>query len=554
MNRAMMVAAGIISMFVLVPAVYAEPQVAKSDKQKTVLVFDLVPENGVSQSTANLLTEVVIDNASKEKKYKVIGQKDISKMMSWEQNKQMAGCSESSCMVQVAGAMGADYYIEGSVGVVGDRYIITIKFIDTASVAVIDRGTKMVAKDENVMVDAVVQLVAEVLKLPMVATASGVKVGGGYARLTVDPTPADASVIVSGPREYMVGGKGRWEKSDLAPGEYKIQASAEGFGPDEKTVKLEGDQVALEQIELKKAGTIDLTGAPDGARVEITGPNGYRSEKNIPYTVKGLRYGNYKIKVSSDGFKPLEREIEVKAGEVSKTDMKLQGLKEAGDSMLDANGLEWVLVPAGGFYMGCSDGDRRCIAPEMPRHPVKVGGFKILKSEVTQGQYQALTGSNPSASQKCGADCPVESVSWDEAQAFCGKAGGRLPTEAEWEFAARAGVSKAAYDKVESIAWFKDNSGGSAHPVKKMAPNKLGLFDMLGNVWEWTSDWFDENYYSTLPADKPADNPKGPGKGDKRSIRGGAYSNEYKYMRASFRHRRDPAGRFDDTGFRCVKD
>jgi formylglycine-generating enzyme required for sulfatase activity len=244
----------------------------------------------------------------------------------------------------------------------------------------------------------------------------------------------------------------------------------------------------------------------------------------------------------------------VKSGETSKIDMKLQELKNAGDSMIDSSGLEWVLAAPGGFYMGCGEGDRRCIPPELPRHPVRVKGFKILKTEVTQGQYQSLMGSNPSANSKCGPDCPVENVSWDEAQAFCKKAGGRLPTDAEWEYACRAGSAKAAYGKVESIAWFKENSAGAIHPVKKLEANKLGLHDTLGNVWEWTADWFDENYYSSLPEDKITENPKGPEKGDKRSIRGGAYGNEYKYMRASFRHRRDPSGRYEDTGFRCVRD
>jgi len=121
----------------------------------TLIVFDIVPERGIDRGLANALTEVVIDRVSKLKRYSVIGQKDLDKMMSWEQNKQLKGCTDTSCLIQIAGALGAAYYVEGSIGAVGDQYLVTLKLMDAGKVAIIERATEKVKKDENIIVGAV---------------------------------------------------------------------------------------------------------------------------------------------------------------------------------------------------------------------------------------------------------------------------------------------------------------------------------------------------------------------------------------------------------------
>jgi formylglycine-generating enzyme required for sulfatase activity len=152
----------------------------------------------------------------------------------------------------------------------------------------------------------------------------------------------------------------------------------------------------------------------------------------------------------------------------------------------------------------------------------------MLETEVTEGQFQLVVGQNPSCNCKGGGgvDNPVECVDWPAAKAFCAKIGGRLPTEAEWEYSARGGTATPYYCNyggcLGAIAWYYGNSGGIKHSVKGKQANPIGLYDMLGNVWEWTSDWWDDSYYGVSP---PTD-PTGPAGGTQRSVRGGSFSTD----------------------------
>ena len=160
------------------------------------------------------------------------------------------------------------------------------------------------------------------------------------------------------------------------------------------------------------------------------------------------------------------------------------------------SGMEFVWVPPGEFRMGSKSSEAD--DDERPRMRVRISrGFFLGKYEVTQGQWEAVMGSNPSRFDGCGPDCPVENVSWDDVQEFIrrlnAREGGnryRLPTEAEWEYAARAGTNGDHYGNLAAIAWHEDNSGNRTHPVGRKAPNEWGLYDMLGNVWEWVEDWY----------------------------------------------------------------
>jgi formylglycine-generating enzyme len=231
-------------------------------------------------------------------------------------------------------------------------------------------------------------------------------------------------------------------------------------------------------------------------------------------------------------------------------------LSTTGDAFKDpVTGMEFVFVKGGCYQMGDTFGDGQ--SHEKPVHEVCVGDFYIGKYEVTQGQWQAVTGSNPSNFSNCGANCPVEQVSWNDVWNFMvelnSKSGKhyRLPTEAEWEYAARSGGKSEKYaggNDVDAAAWYDGNSGSKTHPVGQKKPNGLGLYDMSGNVWEWCSDWYGSDYYKN----SPRDNPQGPASGSYRVLRGGSWYNRPWGVRAAIRNWDNPDYRFNNIGFRLA--
>ncbi len=206
--------------------------------------------------------------------------------------------------------------------------------------------------------------------------------------------------------------------------------------------------------------------------------------------------------------------------------------------------------------MGDTFGDGR--SDEKPVHKVCVDDFYIGKYEVTQGQWKAIMGNNPSSFSNCGDNCPVENISWNDAQEFINKLNKktgknyRLPTEAEWEYAARSGGRSEKYsggNDIDSVAWYKKNSGSKTHPVGQKSANGLGLYDMSGNVWEWVNDWYSSSYYSK----SPKNNPKGPDIGSARVLRGGSWYDDAGEARTAGHCEFNPGSPNEDFGLRVVR-
>ncbi len=218
------------------------------------------------------------------------------------------------------------------------------------------------------------------------------------------------------------------------------------------------------------------------------------------------------------------------------------------------DGLKYVWIPPGTFQMGCSPGDSECYPHEKPAHQVTITrGFWLGQSEVTVAAYRRFVGAvgkeMPSApwfnSGWSDQEMPIVNVSWEDANAYCQWAGGRLPMEAEWEYAGRAGGTEARYGPLDEVAWYPT---GRAHEVAQKRANAFGLYDMLGNVWEWVSDWYDQNYYQNSPSSDPS----GPTTGQERVLRGGSWLDVPRLVRVSYRFRYFPGGREINFGFRCV--
>jgi formylglycine-generating enzyme required for sulfatase activity len=222
-------------------------------------------------------------------------------------------------------------------------------------------------------------------------------------------------------------------------------------------------------------------------------------------------------------------------------------------------GMKFVLIPAGSFTMG-NPPDEPNRDTDETQHEVNITKpYYLQTTELTQGQWKKVMGGNPSYYEDCGDDCPVEKVTWDDARKFIKKLNQmegtnkyRLPTEAEWEYACRAGTETLySFDEVDKLgkyAWYWDNSESQTHPVGKKKPNAWGLYDMHGNVYEWCQDW-----YGDYPSNSVAD-PKGPDKGEYRVLRGGSWNNIARFLRSAFRNRYFPYYRLNYFGFRVARD
>lgn len=241
-------------------------------------------------------------------------------------------------------------------------------------------------------------------------------------------------------------------------------------------------------------------------------------------------------------------------------------------------GFAWINSAT--FQMGCTDRQADCDVNETEHTVTLTGDYLLALTEVTQGQLFELLGGNPSFFADCGSECPVENATWYNAVAYVNAlsaaegfeacysctgsgaatvctvddpyacAGYRLPTEAEWENAARCGedLLYAGSDSINDVAWTTNNSEGTPHPVGQLTPNRCGLVDMSGNVWEWSGDGYQEDLG---PA--PATDPVGDSASLSRVLRGGSWSDVPADQRVAFRHGDDPAMRYYHLGFRVAR-
>lgn len=372
----------------------------------------------------------------------------------------------------------------------------------------------------------------------------------------------------------------------LSAGNYEIEIRKDGYITGKETVRVERDKSKTVSILLdKSSGSIKVSSDPSGAKIYLDGAY----TNTTPDTIADLKAGSYKIKVIKDGYREYTATVSVSEGQEAEVSANLEALKKAstrGASYIDpTTGTEFVFVKGGCYQMGDTfgDGDK----DEKPVHEVCVDDFYIGKYDVTVGDFRRFvsdTGYSTEA-EKSG-ECyyyvgndwknddssknwknpgfsqedrnPVVCVSWSDATAYAewmqsknGKTV-RLPTEAEWEYAARSGGKAEIYaggNDIDSVAWYYGNSGNRSHAVGTKKPNGLGLYDMSGNVWQFTADWYGENYYN----ESQRNNPKGPGSGQYKALRGGSWGHAPRHARAAVRAGRTAAARHNMySGFRLA--
>ncbi len=375
-------------------------------------------------------------------------------------------------------------------------------------------------------------------------------------RLYVTSTPTDANKKILNIKDRFKQGM------ELYPGRYQLEVSADGYRTKEEWVNLSGEPEKRISIDLQqKPGIIQFGGTPTGAKVYLDD----LYVGTLPCMKYSILSGKYRVKIEMEDYKSIKRHVTVKAGQTSivNVDLEQETLKESPYDL----GMKFVYINPGNFMMGSPSSEPDRDSDEKQHRVTLTKGFYMQTTEVTQGQWQEVMGYNPSKFSICGDNCPVENVSWNDVQEFIkklnkrsGKLKYRLPTEAEWEYACRAGTdTPLAFDGCLSTNQVNYDGNYAQEgcpkgeyrektvPVESFPPNAWGLYDMHGNVWEWCQD-----RYGVYPSGSVTD-PKGPVLGLTRVDRGGSWFNGAWGCRSANRDGGTPDLRFFNLGFRLVR-
>ena len=340
-------------------------------------------------------------------------------------------------------------------------------------------------------------------------------------------------------------------------GAHALKVSLAGKKDFEQSITLASVQATKIEARLVDApGSIRLRTLA-GASISLDGASRGSTDASGELVLANVPPGAHQLRVSAPEKREYMQSVTVTPGQETHVEAKLEDVGPPAGTVREnpKDGLKYVWIPSGTFQMGCSPGDNECEDYEKPSHQVTISkGFWMGQTEVTVGAYKRFAaatgrrmGDAPSYISGWGnEDMPIVDVTWYDAQAYCRWAGGRLPTEAEWEYAARAGSREARYASLDEVAWYSANSGSQTHPVGEKRANGFGLYDMLGNVWEWVNDWYDKHYYQNSPSQDPS----GPASGSLRVLRGGAWVVDPRNVRVSLRFGYNPGFR-SGVGFRC---
>ena len=361
---------------------------------------------------------------------------------------------------------------------------------------------------------------------------------GGRLTVSTSPDGSRIKILNIGPA-YIPGMK-------LKPGNYQVQVDHEGYESERTTVAISEGEDERVVILLKSIPTLTVHVTPSDARVKVL------NIKSKFIQGMDLKPGEYYLSVSRVGYETKEEWVTLVRGQAFIAEVALVRVKRLSNTL----GMAFVYIEPGSFMMGSplSESGRD---DDETQHRVRLSkGYYLQTTEVTQGQWTAVMGSHSSNFSSCGDNCPVEKVSWTDAQTFIQKLnareGGnryRLPTEAEWEFGCRAG-SETPYTNgksLSSVGWYDENSGSKTYPVAQKRSNAWGLYDMHGNVWEWCQDWKGD-----YPSGDVTD-PVGPLSGSHRVTRGGSWYGSARGCRGANRGGSRPGDRNGFLGFRLVR-
>lgn len=363
----------------------------------------------------------------------------------------------------------------------------------------------------------------------------------------ISSTPAMADIIIDG----KTVGKTPMLVSDLLIGQHTLVLRREGYGDYSSTFQVQEGQTASVTATMNNATTITVSSTNPDATFYIDG-----TEQGKASGQKRTSFGQHTVRLVAQGWKEYTSTINVSESQRTFSLPMEELVQSRRTFTVDGVQFTMIRVDGGTFQMGgTAEQGNEADSDEKPVHSVTLSPYYIGETEVTQALWKAVMGKNPSNWK--GDNLPVEKVSWEDCQQFIEKlnqktgAHFRLPTEAQWEYAARGGKKSQGYkysgsNNLGDVAWYTDNSSSKTHDVKTKQPNELGLYDMSGNVWEWCQDWYG-SYNSNAQTD-----PTGPSSGSDRVNRGGSWLNYARFCRSSSRDDITPSLRSDSLGLRLV--
>ena len=555
-------------------------------KKPIVAVFNIEFQRvRMNSQVQDALRDYIETKLTSSGAYRVVPPGQLKKALSQQKVKSFQQCYKSSCQIKIGEELSADRTLSTRVTRIGGACVVSMKLYHLKSMTTAKGDTAEGPCGERGIMASIRKVLAK-LKAgggspgtggPGPA-ADGPSVSGGavtsaLGRLIVRVRPMSSRVRVTGPGNFSSTGGSNWERASLKPGTYQVLAGAPGYTRTTRSVTIGADDLKTLTITLERPGTLVVTGQPAGARVEISGPGGFSVIKGLPVTVGGAPRGTYQVKVTRAGYRAVERVVVVSPGKRASLTVTL--VKSAGG----AAGISWVSIPGGSFSMGSHSG----AMGERPVHQVVLQAFSMMKTEVTVRQYRRCVRAGscnahhlegyewPGQPFTRDKDCnwvkpghgahPINCVDWNQARTFCRWAGGRLPSEAQWEFAARSRGRGWKYPwgngtATCSRAVMGQRGGGCSMyrtwPVcSKTAGNTIqGVCDMAGNVWEWTEDcWHDS--YNGAPSDGRAW--KRSCMGSFRVRRGGGWRSNGGRLRTTGRNRSPASYRRVGVGLRCVR-
>ena len=394
---------------------------------------------------------------------------------------------------------------------------------------------------------------------PSVTTKEITNMMDGQTITLVTPTPIYGSLNVESTPDFAkiyIDGKAMGETpnfiSQILIGSHELKLTKDGYADYTETITVTKGERKQVNATLSNGKEIQFTCNVPNAQLEIDGQRVGSATGTYQLT-----YGNHSLKATATDYREYTYTINVSESGSRSHSITMQSVTKD-EETFTVNGVSFTmkLVEGGTFQMGAtSEQGNDAFDSEKPMHSVTLRSYFMGETEVTQALWKAVMGSNPSYFK--GDNLPVEQVSWNNCQEFIRKLNQktgrsfRLPTEAEWEYAARGGKKCNGYkysgnNTVGSVAWYTDNSSGKTYPVKGKVPNELGLYDMSGNVWEWCQDWY-SNYSSGYQT-----NPQGPSSGSIRVLRGGSWSNYSMNCRVSGRNNGGPGYESNGCGFRLA--